>query len=452
MGWLTRWKQHPWWMESLAITGLLLAIAVVGLVGLGINARVKHITERMVQYDIEVGDRSDDFRVAVLEMRHYHHNILFAGPTLRRVVDFKVAYGELLTCIEQLDQLPTEYLSTLRTAELRTLAEQYYHTFYPAFEHYSPDRQLFDQASEESLWLLAELENVGRRLEQLGEQQEATGISSVEAAINGAQWVLLAVLGGVILMGAGLAYQVMHTAHERQQAAAKLTQALHLKNNFIADASHELRTPLTVLRANAEVALELERACVHTEFLTEILRESERMTALIEDLLLLARSDAGSIPLDLAIVELEPFLAELAERASMLAHKQGVLFYGELLAAGHVRIDRARIEQAVLILVDNAAKYSLEDKPILLRSATDSKTVIIEVIDQGVGIPSADLPFIFERFYRVDKARSRKQGGTGLGLAIAKSLIEAHGGRIEAESVLHQGTQMRLSLPLYSPV
>jgi signal transduction histidine kinase len=102
----------------------------------------------------------------------------------------------------------------------------------------------------------------------------------------------------------------------------------------------------------------------------------------------------------------------------------------------------------VLNLVDNAAKYSPPGKTITLRSAHHGAEVMIEVADQGPGIPEPDLPLIFERFYRVDKARSRKAGGAGLGLAIAKSIITAHGGRIEAKSVLNQGTKMRIYLPL----
>jgi two-component system, OmpR family, sensor histidine kinase VicK len=203
-----------------------------------------------------------------------------------------------------------------------------------------------------------------------------------------------------------------------------------------------------VLRANAEVALELERDCVHTELLEEIVQESERMTHLVEDLLFLARSDAGSVPLDLELIELEPFLLELAERANLLAQQHGAHLRRDLTVQGRVHLDRARIEQAVLILVDNAAKYSPEGKPVTVRSRLANYEVLIEVADEGNGIPAVELPLIFERFYRVDKARSRKQGGAGLGLAIARSIVVAHGGRIEAASQLNRGTQMRLYLPL----
>jgi len=450
--WVKRWQQQPWWVESVAISGLLLAIAIVGLVGLGINGQIKTLTERMVQYDIELSDRSDDFLVVVLEMRHYHRNLFFAGPTSRTVAEFEGAHRRLQAIIDDLELLPmANYSALLRVDELRTRADRYYQRVHPALALYTTDPQAFTEASNAGLQILAGLEDVAMALDRVGEEREAESIQSVEAELRHAQWVLLAVLGGVILVGVGLAYLVVHSAQERQRAATKLAHVLQLKTDFIADASHELRTPLTVLRANAEVALTLEQHCAHTEFLEEIVREAERMTRTVEDLLLLARSDAGSLPLDRVVIDIEPFLTELAARAQTLTQKQGVCLQQELQATGQLQVDPHLIEQAVLILIDNAAHYSTEDKPILLRAATQDTALRIEVIDQGMGIPAEHLPLIFERFYRVDKARSRKQGGTGLGLAIAKSVVEAHGGAIAATSILHQGTQMTIILPLFVP-
>jgi two-component system, OmpR family, sensor histidine kinase VicK len=216
-----------------------------------------------------------------------------------------------------------------------------------------------------------------------------------------------------------------------------LSRALQLRTNFIADTSHELRTPLTVLRANAEVALALDSTCVHADLLEEIVRESEQMTRLVEDLLFLARSDAGSLPLELEWTEIESCLADLVERAKLLDRAYAVEFHTQLAASGFVYIDRLRVEQAVLILVDNAAKYSQPGKRVTLGAQTRGAELIITVTDEGPGSSDEDLPLIFERFYCVDKARTRKQGGTGLGLAIAKSIIEPHSGRIEVESRLN---------------
>ena len=167
------------------------------------------------------------------------------------------------------------------------------------------------------------------------------------------------------------------------------------------------------------------------------------MTAIVEDLLFLARSDADTVPLERELVSIEPFFVELAERARILAHEQGSPLQKQLDAAGRLWIDRQRIEQVVLILVDNAAKYSASGAPVTLQSRIQGDALVVEVCDKGPGISAEDLPLVFERFYRVDKARSRKQGGTGLGLAIARSIVEGHGGTIEAERV-GTGTTMRL--------
>jgi signal transduction histidine kinase len=427
---------------------LLLTIAVAGLVGLGINAGVKSVTDQALKYDIELEDRSDDFRVAVLDMRHFHRNVVFAGPTRRGLADFEAAYLQLQGQIDQFGQLRIDQSDILRPEQLRQVAERYYAEFRPAIDVYYSDPKAFTLASDGGLVRIAELESAARAIDHLGEQRAAAALRSIEAAADGARAVLITVLASLFLVGVGLAYLMVRNLREQRRAAARLEHALQLKTDFIADASHELRTPLTVLRANAEVALKLDRTCIHTELLEEIVRESGRMTRLVEDLLFLARSDSGSLPLELELVNIGPFLTELADRASVLAHERDSQLHRELVAAGRVQIDRSRIEQVVLILVDNAAKYSPAGKLVTLRSATRGTELIVEVADQGPGIPAPDLPLVFERFYRVDKTRSRKQGGVGLGLAIAKSIIEAHGGRIEVESMLNKGTKMRFYLAL----
>ena len=440
---------HGFWVESIAIIGLLVAIAVAGLVGLGINARVRSVTDQVLKFDIALEDRGDDLRVAVLDMRHYHRNLIFAGPSVRRLADLDAAYAQLLAEINQLEELGIDDLEVPSPEELREFAKHYYAEFRPAVERYHSDPDGFEEASESGLHDLVQLEAAAVEIHLFGEQRAAAALRVVEAAANGAQLVLIAVLGGLILVGAGLAYLIVHNRRDQQRASTELARALQLKSDFIADASHELRTPLTVLRANAEVALQLERGCVHTDLLEEIVREAEHMTRLIEDLLFLARSDAGAIPFDWELISVMPFLRELADRASVLAREHTAVLNTELTASGVVQIDRSRIEQVVLILVDNAAKYSHENKIVTLRSRIDGPELLIEITDNGPGIPEEDLPLIFERFYRADKARTRKQGGTGigLGLAIAKSIVDAHGGRIEAQSTSHPGTTTRSYLP-----
>ena len=142
-------------------------------------------------------------------------------------------------------------------------------------------------------------------------------------------------------------------------------------------------------------------------------------------------------------------MSELAGRATVLARERGATLETDLRAEGTLRADPTRLEQAVLILVDNAIKYGPPGGTVTLRSdVTRSGELRITVEDDGPGIPKEDLPRIFERFYRVDKARSRRMGGTGLGLPIAKTIVEAHGGHITAESRPGRGTRMSIHLPL----
>jgi two-component system sensor histidine kinase ResE len=235
---------------------------------------------------------------------------------------------------------------------------------------------------------------------------------------------------------------------ERKRMEQALARTLQDKSDFLADVSHELRTPLTVIRGSAEVGLELERNCVHREALEDIVKESTHVQRMVEDLLFLARSDSGELPLDLEEVDVPLFLAELAGRAAALAREWGATLKLGLTGEGRLRIDRARVEQAVLNLVDNAAKYGFTGEPIALTSAIVSGELRIEVADKGRGVPEAALAHIFDRFYRVDGVLASKRGGSGLGLPIAKSIVGAHGGRIEAKSRVGEGTTMSLYIPL----
>jgi two-component system, OmpR family, sensor histidine kinase VicK len=445
---LSERRIHSGHLAVLAMAGLLIAIAAAGLVGLGINSRVRAITDQAVKLDIELEDRGDDFRVAVLDLRHYHRNIAFAGPSRLGLIDFDAAYAQMQTQIDRLAELEIDDPRMPAPESLRRLGEAYYVAFRPAIELYVTDRTIFDLASDEGLVRLAELSEAGRTIDHLGEQRAAAALRGVEAASESAQLVLITVLGGLILVGIGLTYLVIRNMREQRKTSLELARMLQIKNDFIADASHELRTPLTVLRANAELAITIDDSIEKAELLDEILQESDRMTRLVGDLLFLASSDAGSLPLQRELVEIEPFLVEFAARASVLAREYGSPLRTELTAIGLAEIDGSRIEQAGLILIDNAGKYGIPDAPIIVRSKTQGHELLVEVEDHGLGIPESELSFIFERFYRVDRARSRRKGGTGLGLAIARSIIEGHGGRILAESQVGRGTTMRIYLPI----
>lgn len=443
------------WLIIVAVGGLLIVMMISGVAGLVSNRYVNDVAHQALDVDVQLEDTGDDLRVAVLDLRHYHRNLVFAGPSRGGLDEYDAAYQELHAVIDELDELDIDDLSVASAAQLREAANRYYSDFRPAIDLYETDPQAFTAASDEGLIRIAMLEDAAREIDRLGEQRATRALENVEQSTRTATVDLAVVLAGLAVVGAGLAFLTVRTSNamralyaEQQATAAELARSLEARNVFIADVSHELRTPITVLRGNAEVGLELDRGGVHGQILEEIVKESTRMSRLVEDLLFLARSDANAVPLELSTVDVSTLLAGLREPATILAQQHGTSLVVDLTGGGAVRADAERIEQAVLILIDNAAKYAAGDSPIALSSVIRSDMLEISVSDSGPGIPEKELPLIFERFHRVDKTRSRKLGGAGLGLAIARSIVEAYGGRITVESQLGQGTTMTIALPL----
>ncbi|MBA3951809.1 MAG: hypothetical protein H0X57_08015 [Rubrobacter sp.] len=450
-------REQPWWVTAAAVGGLLGAIIVVGVVGLLLNQRVKEVTEEALRYDVELEDKGDDLRVAVLDLRHFHRNIAFGGVSRGGVAAFEGAYEDVQTEIDELEDLGVRDRSAPQPEEFRRMADDYYAGFRPAIGLAGTDQEAFDRASDEGLREIELMENAAAQIDALGEELSADALQKVERANANGTLVLLAVIVGLVLSGAVLAYAAVRVMSElrrlyaeQQETAEKLAAASRAKTDFIADVSHELRTPLTVLRGNAQVGLALgDDVPAHREILEDIVRESRFMSRMVEDLLLLARSDSASLPLNRETVAAAPFLAELAGRAEILVRERDAELETRLESEGSLEIDPERVAQAVLVLVDNAAKYGPPGGRITLSSeVTRSGELHVKVEDRGPGIPREDLPRVFERFYRVDKARSRRMGGTGLGLPIAKTIVEAHGGHITAESRPGKGTRMSLYLPL----
>jgi signal transduction histidine kinase len=235
---------------------------------------------------------------------------------------------------------------------------------------------------------------------------------------------------------------------KRRLAEEALARSLEARTRFMADVSHELRTPLTVIQGNVEVGLQLEPGA-RREILEEIAGETERMSRMLEDLLFLARSDSESLPLDFDTVPVSSLLESLERRARILVRERGSSLDAGLSGEGKINCDVERVEQAVLVLVDNAARYGPEGGEITLTSRTRPGELVIEVSDRGPGIAEGDLPRVFERFYRGEDARGKR--GSGLGLPIARTIAEAHGGSIEATSRPGEGTRMSLILPAESP-
>ena len=460
MSWFKGIRGQPWRITIAAVGGLLVAILIAGIVGFVLNRNVEQVTDEALRYDVQLEDEGDDLRVAVLDLRHYHRNIYFGGPSRTQIDNFENAYAQLEEEIRELEEIGVRDPDAPQPDEIRRMAEEYYASFRPAIENYGPGPEpsaAFEDASDHGLVRIDEMAQAGEDLDELGERLSEQSLGEVERATRTARAVLLVVILGLLLVGAGLAYVTVRVVNElrrlyagQQEATQKLAEANKAKSDFIADVSHELRTPLTVLRGNAQVGLALGSNSHHAQLFEEIVVESKRMSRMVEDLLFLARSDSASVPLEFEKVAVALFLAELAGRAEVLAREWGARLERNLEGWGFAKIDRQRIEQAVLILVDNAAKYGPPGGTVTLASSVRSGELYISVEDQGPGIPEGELPRIFERFYRLDKARSRQLGGTGLGLPIARTIVEAHGGRIDAVSRPGQGTKMTLCLPLLS--
>jgi two-component system, OmpR family, sensor histidine kinase VicK len=457
MRWFRGLREQPWRITIAAVGGLLVMILIAGVVGFSLNRNVERVTDEALRYDVQLEDEGDDLRAAVLDLRHYHRNIYFGGPSRTQIDNFESAYAQLEEEIRELEDIGVRDPDAPQPDEIRRIAEEYYAGFRPAIGLYEEDRAAFEDASDRGLVRIDEMAQAGEDLDELGEQLSEESLGEVERATTTARMVLLAVIFGLLLVGAGLAYVTVRVVDElrrlyahQQETAEKLAEANRAKTDFIADVSHELRTPLTVLRGNAQVGLAVGSDSNHAQLFEEIVAESKRMSRMVEDLLFLARSDSASPPLEFETVAVTPFLAELAGRAEVLTREHGAELERKLEGEGYVEIDRQRIEQAVLILVDNAAKYGLRGGTVTLASFVRSGELHVSVEDRGPGIPEDELPRIFDRFYRLDKARSRQLGGTGLGLPIARTIVEAHGGRIEAVSRLGKGTKMTLRLPLLS--
>ncbi len=220
------------------------------------------------------------------------------------------------------------------------------------------------------------------------------------------------------------------------------------RRDFIANVSHELRTPLTSIQGYTETLLDSPIADNHVrEFLEIIRKNAARMSRLTEDLLTLARVESGETRFDMQRVNTEELLQDALESFRETARSYGVeLVVENSVATGQVNADREAIHQIFSNLIENALKYAASGKKVILGARTAESGVEFYVKDFGPGISSEHLPRLFERFYRVDKARSRESGGTGLGLAIAKHIVLAHGGTIRAESELNHGSMFLFTL------
>jgi len=256
---------------------------------------------------------------------------------------------------------------------------------------------------------------------------------------------LLLIIGGLTLLGAGLGGLFLAN---RALEPARL--AWRNQQRFIGDAAHELRTPLTLLRADAEVLLRSREQLSpeDAELLEDIVTETDRMSTLATSMLTLARLDNNSTHREHEVINLKNIAVAGVRRVQALADQSGIRLQVESHDTALVIGDPTLLEQAVLVLLDNAIKYNRQGGRVTISTEVKDTNAFLKVSDTGIGIAAEHLPHLGERFYRVDKARSREAGGSGLGLSIARSIAEAHGGDLALSSVPDQGTTVTLKLPL----
>jgi signal transduction histidine kinase len=310
-------------------------------------------------------------------------------------------------------------------------------------------------------------------------------ITQIEDSLNQFLIVLIfAVFGGIILIGIGgfyLTTKSLHpidliTSRAQQISHSNLSERIEIYNEddelgklslvlndlfnrlnkafisqqeFLADAAHELKTPLSVLRLHWES--EINNPALTIELKEKLVQDVEtisRLTHLINNLLLLSKTESVSTNFDFQIVRLDEILNEVITDAAILSQfkNQGLIIVDSCNA--EISGDRLRLYQLFFNLVDNAIKYSPEKENIYISLRIEGNNAIVEIKDNGNGIPPEDLPNIFNRFYRVHKDRARKSGGSGLGLAISKLIVESHGGSIEVISELSKGSTFKVILPL----
>ncbi len=253
-------------------------------------------------------------------------------------------------------------------------------------------------------------------------------------------------LNGVALKDASGRYDgCLFVCHD----VSRIKQLENNRQEFVANVSHELRTPLSLIKGYVETLLDgaKDNPEVQTKFLRIIEKHADRLAFLIEDLLLLSKLDSGQVVMNFQKLELAPIIDQVMEDLGAKAEDRRVTLVNEFPKELSARADGDRLQQVLFNLVDNAIKYGSADGQVRVGGGLTPVGVEVFVRDDGPGIPPEARDRIFERFYRVDKARSRDQGGTGLGLSIVKHIVQAHGGEVRVESELGQGTAFYFTLP-----
>ena len=271
-------------------------------------------------------------------------------------------------------------------------------------------------------------------------------VLNCEIQVGGAEARNFEVNAATVLDREGRAQGAIFVFHD----LTRIRQLENTRREFVANVSHELRTPLSLIKGYVETLLDgaITDPELSAKFLQTIDRHSNRLTNLIEDLLTISRLESGQITLQLRALPLRPFTASLIAELQTRANERGTRIVNEVPEGLAGRADPDRLEQVFVNLIENAIKYGRAKGRVVVRGRAVNGHVELCVADDGPGIPSEARERIFERFYRVDKARSREAGGTGLGLAIVKHIIQSHGGKVWVESETGQGAQFYFTLPV----
>jgi signal transduction histidine kinase len=271
----------------------------------------------------------------------------------------------------------------------------------------------------------------------------------VEAITRGAAAVSEGDLNQRVPVDSGIP-EVDTLGYAFNRMVADLQQSDQAQNAFVADVAHELRTPLTVIKGTIETLEDgaLDDREGRGPLLVSMQRETDRLIRLVNDLLILTRADAGMLKLKIAPLNLRKLAEQRCDQLSGLAGRRGVTFSVSSSGVTEIQADEDRLAQVLDNLMNNAVRYSPPGGTICVGVHADSVECRCEVRDSGTGIPQKHLPHIFDRFFRVESARNRQGGEAGLGLSIARALVQAHGGRIYAESTPGVGTTVGFSIPI----
>lgn len=285
-----------------------------------------------------------------------------------------------------------------------------------------------------------------------GEHLGKTAVAFADTSHETSSMQSLLLTSSVILVGALTAFFLISLFLSRL-ALKPVEQAWQQQNQFIADASHELKTPLTVILANLKILLSHPADSIGSQarWLQNTQAEAGRMKKLVEDLLFLAKSEAHSLPAEKKEINFSDLALSCLLPMESLAFEQGVLIQEHIAPNLHILGNEDQLRQLCVILLDNALKYAGKEKQVTVLASASPSKLLFSVKNTGMPIPKEELPHLFERFYRSEKSRVRKQGGYGLGLSIAKTIVENHCGKITVSSSENEGTTFSVLLPL-SPV